>query len=205
MNIHSFVAATEPTQTGSTAPSGKHDQIMAAALELFAERGFHGTAVPLIAEKAGVGAGTVYRYFESKEAIVNALYQHHKKALGALVLAQVSPDQPPRVQFHNYWKTMAKFARENPAAHQFLELHHHSPYLDETSRAVEERLLGMAYASFVNFRAQQVVKDVEPAILMAVVHGAFTGMFKACYQQQLMLTDEAISIAEQCVWEAIRR
>ena len=28
------------------------------ALELFAERGFHGTAVPLVAKKAGVGAGT---------------------------------------------------------------------------------------------------------------------------------------------------
>jgi AcrR family transcriptional regulator len=202
MNIHSSVVANE---AGVAQGGNKREQIMAAALELFAERGFHGTAVPLIAEKAGVGAGTVYRYFDSKEAIVNALYQHHKKAIGARVLARISPGQPPREQFHNYWTTMSAFARENPAAHQFLELHHHSPYLDEVSRGVEERLLGLARASFQRFREQQVVKDVEPEILMALVHGAFVGMFKACYQRQLEVTDETLAIAEQCVWEAIRR
>ena len=36
--------------------SPKKEAILAAALALFAERGFHGTAVPLIADKAKVGA-----------------------------------------------------------------------------------------------------------------------------------------------------
>src|SRR5438067_8425981 len=42
----------------------KREAIMSAALELFVERGFYGTAVPEIAERAEVGAGTIYRYFE---------------------------------------------------------------------------------------------------------------------------------------------
>ena len=44
----------------------KREAILEAALELFAERGFHGTAVPLIAAKAHVGAGTIYRHFKDK-------------------------------------------------------------------------------------------------------------------------------------------
>ena len=52
----------------------KHQKILSAALELFANRGFHGTAVPDVAKLAGVGAGTIYRYFENKEALVNAVY-----------------------------------------------------------------------------------------------------------------------------------
>ena len=40
----------------------------------FAERGYDGTTIPMIAEKAKVGAGTIYRYFENKEALVNSLF-----------------------------------------------------------------------------------------------------------------------------------
>jgi AcrR family transcriptional regulator len=58
MNIHSLVNATAAPHVDD-----KREAILGAALELFAERGFHGTAVPQIADKAGVGAGTIYRYF----------------------------------------------------------------------------------------------------------------------------------------------
>ena len=40
----------------------KREAILQAALDLFGEYGFHGTAVPQIAEKAGVGAGTTPRH-----------------------------------------------------------------------------------------------------------------------------------------------
>ncbi|MGN6106845.1 MAG: helix-turn-helix domain-containing protein, partial [Kofleriaceae bacterium] len=60
---------------GRRVAGDKREAIIAAALELFVERGFFGTAVPEIAERAGVGAGTIYRYFESNEALVNAIYR----------------------------------------------------------------------------------------------------------------------------------
>jgi len=37
-----------------------------AALELIAEHGFHGVPAASIADQAGVGVGTIYRYFENK-------------------------------------------------------------------------------------------------------------------------------------------
>ena len=57
----------------------KKELIMAAALELFAERGYHGTPVSLIAEQAKVGSGTIYRYFKDKDDLVNTLYRHWKR------------------------------------------------------------------------------------------------------------------------------
>ena len=53
----------------------KHEAILDAALALFVERGYHGTAVPAIAERAGVAAGTIYHHFESKEQLVNAVFE----------------------------------------------------------------------------------------------------------------------------------
>ncbi|MEM5672990.1 helix-turn-helix domain-containing protein [Bacillus cereus] len=52
----------------------KQEDIFDAAIQLFAERGYDGTTIPMIAEKAKVGAGTIYRYFENKEALVNSLF-----------------------------------------------------------------------------------------------------------------------------------
>ena len=48
-------------------------RIGTAALGLFAERGFGGTTVAAIAERAGVSAQTVYATFGSKAAILRAL------------------------------------------------------------------------------------------------------------------------------------
>ena len=47
----------------------KCNEIAAAALYLFAEKGYAATSVEEIADAAGIGKGTVYEYFSSKEEI----------------------------------------------------------------------------------------------------------------------------------------
>lgn len=49
-------------------------RILAAALELFRQRGFEGTTMREIAASAGVATGAAYYYFDSKDAIVLAFY-----------------------------------------------------------------------------------------------------------------------------------
>ncbi len=45
----------------------KRRAILDQAIEVFADEGFHQTDVQVIADRAGVGKGTVYRYFGNKE------------------------------------------------------------------------------------------------------------------------------------------
>jgi len=49
-------------------------RIDVAALHLFAERGADATPVPMIAERAGVAVGSLYRYYANKEELVARLY-----------------------------------------------------------------------------------------------------------------------------------
>jgi AcrR family transcriptional regulator len=51
-------------------------QIMEAALELFANKGFHSTSVADISKMAGISKGLLYNYFESKEALIKELIMH---------------------------------------------------------------------------------------------------------------------------------
>lgn len=189
----------------SNGPADKREAILDAALGLFAERGFHGTAVPLVAAQAKVGAGTIYRYFPSKEALVNALYQRHKGAFGEAVLAGFPAEAPFREQFHHFWSRVCAFARENPLALEFLELHHHGDYLDETSRALEQQLLGTAKALLERAAASQIVKPVPAPVLMAIVWGSFRALVRGGCEEHLVLDEETAAQAESCVWEALRR
>jgi AcrR family transcriptional regulator len=62
-------AAGKPRQRRKEA---RPAELLAAALEVFAEKGFAATRLEEIAARAGVSKGTVYLYFESKEALFKA-------------------------------------------------------------------------------------------------------------------------------------
>lgn len=186
------------------AMSDKREAILDAALELFVERGFFGTAVPEIADKAGVGAGTIYRYFESKEALVNAIYRQQKLHFANVVLDGFPTVANTREQFRQLWMRMAKFATENTNAFVFLELHHHQRYLDDESRAVENRMLDLFTGVVTAAQARGELKAGPPRLLMGLVMGAFVGVIRSCVEIDQALDSADWKLAEQCIWEAVR-
>jgi len=55
--------------------SGNKDlSILKAAIKLIARQGYHGTTVQEIANEAGIGVGSVYSYYASKEEILDTIF-----------------------------------------------------------------------------------------------------------------------------------
>lgn len=187
------------------AAADKREAILAAALELFAERGFHGTAVPLVAEKAKVGAGTIYRYFESKEALVNAVYQNEKRQMLDALLAEFPFDKPHREQFRVFFFRMSAYAKKRPLSARFMELHHHQGYLDDASRHLEEHGNTMIEAAVHAGIQAEALKDLPVPSLIAVVWGVFLGVLRAWSEGRIELDEKTLVPIEQCLWEAVRR
>ena len=52
-------------------------EILAAALKTFASKGFTATRLDEVAKEAGISKGTLYLYFESKEALFKAVVTHY--------------------------------------------------------------------------------------------------------------------------------
>ncbi|MES2260438.1 MAG: TetR/AcrR family transcriptional regulator [Pseudomonadota bacterium] len=52
-------------------------ELLAAALDLFVERGFSSTRLEDVARRAGVSKGTLYLYFENKEELFKAVVREH--------------------------------------------------------------------------------------------------------------------------------
>jgi TetR/AcrR family fatty acid metabolism transcriptional regulator len=53
----------------STVDTGKRHLILGAAVQVFSEKGFHNARVEEIAQVAGIGKGTIYQYFSTKEQL----------------------------------------------------------------------------------------------------------------------------------------
>src|SRR4029077_18952498 len=65
--------------------AARHDAILAAAAALAAEAGINAVQIVPVAERAGIAAGTVYRYFPSKTDLVAALVAAvSERELGAM-------------------------------------------------------------------------------------------------------------------------
>jgi TetR/AcrR family transcriptional repressor of uid operon len=67
-------------------------RIVEAAQRAFVRLGFHAATMSQVAEEAGMSAGNLYRYFASKEALVEGLclYDHNERAASFLALASRS-------------------------------------------------------------------------------------------------------------------
>jgi AcrR family transcriptional regulator len=196
--------STGSTGSTSAGTSDKREAILEAALQMFVERGFFGTAVPEIADRASVGTGTIYRYFESKEALVNAIYRREKLAFAQAALDEFPATAPFREQFRVLWTRMATFADLRPRSFVFLELHHHASYLDAESRAVERRMAELFENVVIAAQARQELKLGPPRLLMGLVMGAFVGVMRGCMEAAQPPTEADWKLAEQWVWEAIR-
>lgn len=66
-----------PSQSGARREREREQrraEILAAAERIFAARGFHDSSVESIAEAAGFASGTIYLYFQDKEALYMAVF-----------------------------------------------------------------------------------------------------------------------------------
>lgn len=182
----------------------KPSTILAAALELFADQGFHATNVPQIAATAGVSVGTLYHYFASKEAIANELYRRLRKEFQKAVYVGLPSGIPPAERFRQVWQRAVAFAMAKPLAFRFLEMHYHSPYLDEASRDLDRQTMIVTHQSMEWGRLAGVLKPVADEVLSAFIDGSITHMVRAAQQGRLELTPDVVDQAAACCWQAIK-
>ena len=97
-------AAAKQARTGTKPPLGTRERILAAALELFAERGFASTTTAEIARAAKVAEKTLFAHFKSKEALFE---QTLAPASLELLIAESNFDLP--TVFTTLWETLEEF------------------------------------------------------------------------------------------------
>lgn len=183
--------------------SSKTEALLHAALDLFAERGYHGVSIQDIAKRSGTASGMIYYYFQSKQGLVNAVYRRAKQQMADAVRVDFPPNAPLRRCFAEMWGQTLTFARNEPATFTFLQFHHHADYLDEDSQTLAARVSAVALDFLRDAQAEGRFKPGPPELLMSLFLGTINGLLKAEADGWLKIDDATLQLAEQAAWDAL--
>ncbi len=188
--------------------SEKRADIMQAALELIAAQGFHRTPMAEIAGKAGVGAGTIYRYFESKDVLIKELYRGLEEKMRATILEGYPVERPLRERFLYLIRELLRYLITNPLHFRYMEQYFNSPYGISTHR---ERLLGKSGNQdilmdiFEQGIEQRVLKELPKAVLSSLAFGPLIFLLRDHILGLVILEDSLIKQTTEACWDAIKR
>ena len=163
----------------------KRAAILEQAIGAFAQDGFRGTDVQDIADRAGVGKGTVYRYFASKENLFWQSTYEVIQRLAAELFAAVDMPASAVAKLQAMARAYAAFFENNP---QCLEL-----FVQDRA---EFRGVGpdshRQYHEKLNRQFAQIIADgiaagelraVDPETTMSALHAVMYGsVVLGCYQ-----------------------
>ena len=174
----------------------KSAEIQQAALRVFARKGFNYTKITDIAREAGIGKGTIYEYFRSKNEILHSAYESYLHEVDSEIEALM---HSPLSAFEKIQEIVARsltyYARDPEAVRIFFDLWLESTHsFDETGinfkkfyadyRTLARQLLDQAIAEG-DVRAD--LPADAPSVLISAIEGTFL---------QWIIDPEAFSLPE---------
>jgi AcrR family transcriptional regulator len=145
-----------------------YDLLVARAAEAFAERGADDVSLEEIARRAGVGIGTLYRHFPTRQSLLEAVFRDQVDVLARQ--ASELREAPPASALEQWLRVMLAFGRTKRSLNASLlsTLGKESPAYSLCSQLLRDntaRLVEQAQEAGVARR------DIQPADVMRLVHG----------------------------------
>lgn len=186
---------------------GKEDKraaIINSTVRVVAELGFHGVSMAVIASGAGVAAGSIYRYFESKDDLMLEVTKElERRCLGAM-LRDYPWHGSVRQRFLHLGHELIRHYMLFPAEFAFVDQFLSSPY---RKSAMQSEVAVAGFSSILGlFREgldKQLFKKMPPAMLFVLAHGPMIQALHASVAGILYLNDERISETVKACWDVV--
>lgn len=184
----------------------KRSEILRAAQELIALNGFHGAPTALIAARANVAAGTIYRYFKNKDALIMEAYRHLEERCSKSVLEKYPVGSPLRERFVHIGKTFIFHCLTFPMDSRFLEQFHNSPYgvTHRRDKILAKKGTDILCELFDEARERQILKDLPNHILFALAFSPLIDIIRDHILGLIDFDDRLIEITIDSCWDAVR-
>lgn len=186
----------------------KHDKITQVSLELIAERGFHGVPMSMIANKAGVGAGTIYRYFKSKDLLIKELHRNLEEKIRSVLYEGYDLEKPLKERFQYLIRQLLRYFIKNPLHFRYMEQYFNSPYGISLRR---DRLLGKSgnHDILINIfkqgKKQKMLKELPDAVLFSVALGPLISLIRDHTIGLVKLDEQLINKVTDACWDGIKK
>ena len=187
--------------TRSAAQEERRRQILNAAVRAFAKKGYHASRVSDIAEEAGVAYGLVYHYFESKDAVLEAIFRDMWGMMVAAINAVEEIEESPREQLRKSCAIVLRTWRDYPDVVRVL-VREVARSGEQLQREVEE--IAHAFQALQriveNGQKKKVFRDdISPRLASWVIYGALEEILTGWVLGRLPGDDDDIREAEHVV------
>ena len=182
----------------------KRRQILDAAVRVFARQGYHDSRVGDIAKDAGVAYGLVYHYFDSKEAVLDAVFREAWGRLVEALAAVADADEPAPERLRKVTKLVLRTWRDDPDLVRLLVREiTRSPHLH---REIDD--IAAAFAVLERIVAEgQAEGTIRPALdtrfAAWMLYGALEEILTGWVLGQLPDGAENLATAERAVSETV--
>jgi AcrR family transcriptional regulator len=197
-------ALTDRSIDGATPAADRREQLLRAAVRVFAERGYHQARVGDIAEEAGVAHGLLYHYFSSKEDVLRTIFRDSWSRLIAVLHGIEEAGGPAPEQLRRIAAVLLRSWRDDPdlvrvLVREVARSPHLSEQVDEVREAflVIERVIARGQAEG-SFRP-----DLDARLASWVVYGSLEELLTGWVLGQLPEGDEEVGRAERTVIDVV--
>tara|TARA_R100001086_G_scaffold69711_2_gene33218 strand:+ start:761 stop:1327 length:567 start_codon:yes stop_codon:yes gene_type:complete len=174
----------------------RRQRILNAALELFSTEGFHAVPVPRIAEKAGVGIGSIYRVAPSKIALADSVFEYCVEQLRQAVFQPVDFDGLSREEiFWLFWQRASDWLMRDPEPMRFMVLYR---FVGPPNRKSGLRRVGDVEAILGVAVKQGWIRNMDFDDAAAIISGPLMVL-----TLDNALTAENLKACGEAVWRAV--
>jgi TetR/AcrR family fatty acid metabolism transcriptional regulator len=162
-------------QTSKSQRIGKRSRITDAAIEVFAQKGFHQARVSDIARLAGVADGTIYLYFKNKEDLLLSVFEEKMDELIEGLDEALTGVENPVERIQRFARFHFKMVRENRSTAEVLqvELRLSNKFLKEYRPEKLWAYLGRFAQILKDGQAEGIFReDADPFVMMWAFFGA---------------------------------
>lgn len=189
-----------------TAPA-RRARIVAAALEVFAARGYRAAAMADVAERAGITRAVLYDHFSSKKALFLAVLEEQEALFLGHVAARISGSGTPGERMRETLRTVFGFAEQHPESWRLLfgNTTHGDPDVDEAGRDIQRRR-GEAVAALLAADAEAA--GIDPggrrlAVIVEMLIAALRGAAEWRREHPGVSIDEMVDAGTDLLWTGL--
>ncbi|GMM89637.1 TetR family transcriptional regulator [Vibrio fortis] len=201
MNERSFI--TDKIMNNHTSQD-KRLQILSAAETVIAAEGFQGLSMQKLAKEAGVAAGTIYRYFDDKEHLIEEVRIQVTQRIAEAVQFGVDDSAPIKQRYRTMWLNIWNLAGTNLAAIKNRVQYDSLPVTNsKTFRELERKMFAQVELLFNEGKEQGLFKPLDNEVLSGLSLAASVSLARKHSLGFYQLDDEALEAAIEASWDAI--
>ena len=184
----------------------KREAIINAALKLFTERGFDNTPTALISQEAGVATGTLFRYYPTKEELINSTYIIAKNRFAAAMAKGLEEETTLEGKLRRIWGNTIRWGLESPQELLFLEQFLSSPYITNITEDEAMKKFAFLIELIEGGIAEGKLRDIHRGLIFDMMFSANRAVIKKILTHGMQdRTDMLIDGSFELVWSGLSR